>query len=232
MSNRYADWFRQAEAVLRHARNSLEHGDFEWSCFAAHQAAEKALKAVFLKSGMDAWGHTITVLIGNLPKTAYLPSEPLVNYARMLGKNYIPSLYPIGFESGGRRIFTPPKKPGMPFTRRRKSLNSVAIKSVNRDQIRKAVASFVAQMRKQHPEVERVIWFGSWVTGLPAPGSDVDLCLILSSSDKPIRDRIPDYLPLGFPVGIDLFAYTHQEFERLRISSPSWYEAITSGMEI
>lgn len=108
-------------------------------------------------------------------------------------------------------------------------MNSVVIKSVDRDQIRQAVLAFAAQIRKQHPEVERVTWFGSWVTGLPAPGSDVDLCLILSSSDKPPRDRVPDYLPLGFPVGVDLFAYTKDEFERLRISSPGWYKAITSG---
>ena len=68
MSVRYLDWFRQAEADLQHARNAREDGDYEWSCFAAHQAAEKALKAVFLKLGMDAWGHTLTVLIGNLPE--------------------------------------------------------------------------------------------------------------------------------------------------------------------
>jgi uncharacterized protein len=111
-------------------------------------------------------------------------------------------------------------------------LSSVKIKSIDRDLITKAVASFSAQIRHQHPEVERVIWFGSWVTGLPTPGSDVDLCLILSSSDKPPRDRISDYLPLGFPVGIDLFAYTKSEFERLRHSSPGWYEAIISGQEI
>lgn len=111
-------------------------------------------------------------------------------------------------------------------------MNSVVIKSVDHDQIREAVASFATQIRKQHPEVERVIWFGSWVTGLPSPGSDVDLCLILSSSDKPPRDRISDYLPLGFPVGIDLFAYTKNEFERLRHSSPGWFEAIISGLEI
>lgn len=43
MSNRYLDWFRQAEADLQHARNSFADGDYEWSCFAAHQAAEKAL---------------------------------------------------------------------------------------------------------------------------------------------------------------------------------------------
>lgn len=105
MSNRYLDWFRQAEADLRHARHSLELGDYEWSCFAAHQAAEKALKAVFLKNGMDAWGHTITVLIGNLPRHLVIPSETLVNNARMLDKFYIPTRYPNGFESGAPTDF-------------------------------------------------------------------------------------------------------------------------------
>jgi HEPN domain-containing protein len=54
MANRIADWFRQAEADLRHARNAQVDGDSEWSCFAAQQAAEKALDAVFLKLRMDA----------------------------------------------------------------------------------------------------------------------------------------------------------------------------------
>lgn len=100
MGNRHADWFRQALADLQHARNALEDGDFEWSCFAAHQAAEKALKAVFLKQGMDAWGHTLTVLIGNLPTSVGQPPENLVTYARILDKYYIPTRYPNGFDSG------------------------------------------------------------------------------------------------------------------------------------
>lgn len=112
------------------------------------------------------------------------------------------------------------------------SLSSVVIKSVDREQIKKAVSSFAARLRDQYPEVERVIWFGSWVSGLPAPGSDVDLCLILSASDKPPRDRVSEYLPLGFPVGVDLFAYTKAEFRRLKQENPGWYQAITSGREI
>jgi HEPN domain-containing protein len=100
MSNRHADWFRQAEADLRHANNSRESKDYEWSCFAAHQAAEKALKAVFLKLGMDAWGHTLTALIGNLPPPLPEPSQSLVDSARVLDKYYIPTRYPNGFDSG------------------------------------------------------------------------------------------------------------------------------------
>lgn len=111
-------------------------------------------------------------------------------------------------------------------------MNSVVIKSIDKDKVREAVNSYAARLRREHPEVERVIWFGSWVTGSPAPGSDVDLCLILTSSDQQQRDRISKYLPLGFPVGVDLFAYTKDEFERLRLTSPGWYEAITSGIEI
>ena len=105
MSNRYPDWFRQAEADLKHARNSRETGDFEWSCFASHQAAEKALKAVYLKLGLDAWGHTLTILIGNLPKVIDLASETLINHARVLDKYYIPTRYPNGFESGAPTDF-------------------------------------------------------------------------------------------------------------------------------
>ena len=104
MSNRYLDWFRQAEADLRHARHAHDDKDFEWSCFAAHQSAEKAIKGVFQKLGMDAWGHTLTALIGNLVPSAE-PPERVVNCARMLDKHYIPTRYPNGFESGAPTDF-------------------------------------------------------------------------------------------------------------------------------
>ena len=111
-------------------------------------------------------------------------------------------------------------------------MSSVVVRSADREAITRAVTDYVTRLRADHPEIERVIWFGSWVTGIPLPGSDVDLCLILSASDKAPRNRAPRYLPVGFPVGIDLFAYTRTEFERLRETAPGWYQAITSGREI
>lgn len=111
-------------------------------------------------------------------------------------------------------------------------MSTVGFRSIDRKKIRKKVLDYADRLRKEHPEVERVIWFGSWVNGLPSPRSDVDICLVLSSSHMSPRDRIPEYLPLGFPTGIDLFAYTQEEFERLQSSSPGWYQTITSGEEI
>ena len=45
-------------------------------------------------------GHTITVLIGNLPASVGQPSEELVNNARLLDKFYIPTRDQNGFDSG------------------------------------------------------------------------------------------------------------------------------------
>jgi len=104
MANRYLDWFRQAEADLRHARNALKDEDFEWSCFAAQQAAEKAIKAVFQKLGVEAWGDTLTALIGNFSSSLQIPPR-LVDYAKMLDKHYILTRYPNGFDSGAPTDF-------------------------------------------------------------------------------------------------------------------------------
>lgn len=106
---------------------------------------------------------------------------------------------------------------------------TVTIKSVDRDAITRAVLAFVAELRGSHPEVDQVIWFGSWAHGIPVPGSDVDLCLVLSSSDVSFRERVARYLPFGFPVGMDLFPYTRAELEDLQQSSPGWYAAMTRG---
>lgn len=80
--------------------------------------------------------------------------------------------------------------------------------------------------------MRRVVWFGSRVNGVPSPGSDVDVCLVLARSDRPFRERAADYLPLGFPVGLDLFPYTVNELERLRRNHRSWHRAITTGVDL
>lgn len=61
--------------------------------------------------------------------------------------------------------------------------------------------------------------FGSFADGRWAPGSDLDVFLTLSSSDKPVADRVVELLPGSFPVGIDLFPFTREEIAA-RAGSP------------
>lgn len=111
-------------------------------------------------------------------------------------------------------------------------MNTVVFKSLDPERINKAVSLYAKNLRENHPEVKRVIWFGSWIKGHPTPGSDVDLCIIVDKSDMRPRDRISDYLPLGFPLGIDLIVLTAQEFAQLNDSSPGLYKAIHAGIDV
>ena len=61
------------------------------------------------------------------------------------------------------------------------------------------------------PEVEEVIVFGSFENGTYAPGSDLDVFIVLSRSDQSVRDRIRALLTGRFPVSLDLFPYTRDE---------------------
>jgi HEPN domain-containing protein len=99
MAERSLDWLRQAEADLRHARHARDDGDYDWSAFAAHQAAEKAVKAVFQRRHLDAWGHAVSVLLESLT-AGERPSGDLVDAGKELDKHYIPTRYPNGFERG------------------------------------------------------------------------------------------------------------------------------------
>jgi HEPN domain-containing protein len=101
MAVRSEDWLRQAQADLEHAELSAREGDFEWSCFAAQQAAEKAVKALFLYHHGDPWGHSLLVLLSSLPgKLADLVAPELLDAAKALDKDYIQTRYPNGFASG------------------------------------------------------------------------------------------------------------------------------------
>ena len=99
MANRAEDWLRQAERDWEQARDSRDADRHEWACFAAQQAAEKAVKALHLHLGQEAWGHVVAKLLRELPKSVPVPEE-LIDRARVLDNFYIPSRYPNSHPEG------------------------------------------------------------------------------------------------------------------------------------
>jgi HEPN domain-containing protein len=97
MTNRAGDWFAQAERDLEQARSSRAEKRHEWACFAAQQSAEKAVKALHLFLGQEAWGHVVARLLRELP----LPvAEELIERAQILDNFYIPTRYANGHPEG------------------------------------------------------------------------------------------------------------------------------------
>jgi HEPN domain-containing protein len=99
MPNRARDWLSRALRDLEQAEDSRRAGRHEWACFAAHQAAEKAVEALHLHLGQEAWGHVVSRLIDELPAAAATPAG-LADKARVLDNFYVPSRYPNGHPEG------------------------------------------------------------------------------------------------------------------------------------
>lgn len=98
MSERSGDWLRQAERDLSHAKHAQEDKDYEWVCFSAQQATEKALKAVYERLNKTARGHSIVGLLEGLKDMQI--SKELYSYARILSRYYIETRYLNGFPEG------------------------------------------------------------------------------------------------------------------------------------
>lgn len=97
MPNRSQDWFKQAERDLDQAIDSQRAERHEWACFAAHQSAEKAVKALHLAHRQEAWGHVVARLLADLPLN--VPPD-LIDKGRVLDNFYIPTRYPNGHPAG------------------------------------------------------------------------------------------------------------------------------------
>lgn len=100
MTSRWADWLRQAQADLALGRHALAGGHHDWACFAAQQAAEKALKSVHASRRQDAWGHSVTELLESLRPDFTEIDEAMLDRGRALDKLYIPTRYPNGLPAG------------------------------------------------------------------------------------------------------------------------------------
>lgn len=103
---RSADWMDQAQGDLKHARSDVAGEFYDWACFSAQQAAEKAVKAVFQKMGAVVWGYSVADLLEELSSSHPVPEE-LRDGALDLDKAYIPARYSNAHPSGSpRRRYT------------------------------------------------------------------------------------------------------------------------------
>lgn len=99
MPSRAGDWLRQADRDLEVARTTLAAGQYDWSCFAAQQSAEKALKALYQHHHAEGWGHVLRKLVEGLTDTEPELSR-FVEPAAILDKFYVPTRYPNGLDAG------------------------------------------------------------------------------------------------------------------------------------
>ncbi len=113
---------------------------------------------------------------------------------------------------------------------RKESYNSVQVFWLDRELLKKRIVDGVAALATSEPSVARVVLFGSVATDRAVPGSDVDLLITVSHSDRPFLDRQDQFRSCFEDIGVpvDLFVYTESELEEDSI--PLARTALRSGV--
>ena len=107
-----------------------------------------------------------------------------------------------------------------------KSSNSVKVVFADKANVLRQLKNYAKSIKRTHPEVERVGYFGSYANDTYGPASDVDLLIILRRSDRRFLDRIPDYIPENLSVSCDVFPYTVEEIENMKQEGNLWVRHI------
>ncbi|BAT71080.1 nucleotidyltransferase domain protein [Thermosulfidibacter takaii ABI70S6] len=97
-----------------------------------------------------------------------------------------------------------------------RSLNTCVLKWVTKEEIEKVLMRWAEEVKKAHPEVKRIGYFGSYARGDWGVGSDLDVIIVVEKSDEPFIRRPLSFDITEFPVCVDLLVYTEEELEKLK----------------
>ncbi len=94
-------WIESAKRTLESARRDLQHGDYNWACFKAHQAAEKALKGLLWGVGKPRIGYSLPRLLEYIKdEVGLMPPDDVKEACIRLNKLYSPTRYPDAWSEG------------------------------------------------------------------------------------------------------------------------------------
>lgn len=97
-----------------------------------------------------------------------------------------------------------------------RSLNSSVLKWVTKEEIEKALKSWIVKIKKNHPEVKKIGLFGSYAKGNWGVGSDLDILIVVEKEKMPIFKRPLKFDTSELPLPADVLVYTEEELENLK----------------
>ncbi len=109
--------------------------------------------------------------------------------------------------------------------------SSAGPRFVDRDEILNLSREAARRIAENHVGVVKVLLFGSFARKDYGARSDLDL-LVIVSSDRPIRERIEDFLAdaPGYPT--DILVYTEQEIQSLSENSGFLRQAVREAIQL
>jgi predicted nucleotidyltransferase len=92
-------------------------------------------------------------------------------------------------------------------------LKSSVLKWPDAEKVDAAVRRWARKVGQQRPDVLQIGYFGSYARGDWGVGSDLDLVIILKSSEKTFDMRASEWDTREIPVPTDVLVYTREEWQ-------------------
>ncbi len=96
-----------------------------------------------------------------------------------------------------------------------RSLSSSVLKWPEPATVRQALQRWVKEAVRLHPDALLIGYFGSYARADWGVGSDLDLVIVVESSDLPFERRSTEWDTTSLPVPVDVLVYTRAEWEAL-----------------
>lgn len=111
-----------------------------------------------------------------------------------------------------------------------RSLHSSVLKWPDEHQVVGAFWKWAEQIARLHDNVVRIGYFGSYARGDWGVGSDLDIVILLDSSEDPFMHRASGFDLQDLPVPADVLVYTLEEWKSFRARQPG-YENLYSEIK-
>ena len=105
-----------------------------------------------------------------------------------------------------------------------RSLTSSVLKWADAKTVDEALRRWAAKVVQNRQNVLRIGYFGSYARDDWSVGSDLDLIIIMESSEQPFERRSTEWNVTELPVPADVLVYTRKEWQSL--SSGRFYRTV------
>lgn len=93
-----------------------------------------------------------------------------------------------------------------------RSLSSSVLRWPEQQQVHRAAVEWARRLMREHHDVERIGYAGSYARGDWGVGSDVDLIILVEAVDAPFIERARRYDATELPVPADILVYSKAEW--------------------
>lgn len=107
-----------------------------------------------------------------------------------------------------------------------RSLSSSVLRWPDKEAVVSSLLEWAKEIIRDREDIVKIGYFGSYARGDWGVGSDLDIVVIVKSSEIPFDKRSIKWDTEGIPVPVDLLVYTEEEYKGLRISNSGFYRKI------